>query len=62
MLAAAARVPSEVDERHVAEGLFGAPLEVVRTPRYGIKVPATSDYILERVIEPGCRGCSGSLR
>ncbi len=31
MLAGAARLPYGVDERHVAGGLFGAPLEVVRT-------------------------------
>jgi UbiD family decarboxylase len=53
MLAAAARVPAEVDERDVAGGLMGAPLEVVRTPRYGIRVPASSDYVLEGVIEAG---------
>lgn len=51
MLAASARVPMSVDERHVAGGLFGAPLEVVGTPRYGIQVPATADYVLEGVID-----------
>jgi UbiD family decarboxylase len=51
MLAASARVPMSVDERHVAGGLFGAPLEVVKTPRYGIQVPATADYVLEGVID-----------
>jgi UbiD family decarboxylase len=35
----------------VAGGLFGAPLEVVKTPRYGIQVPATADYVLEGVID-----------
>ncbi|MCY4368368.1 MAG: UbiD family decarboxylase [bacterium] len=52
MLAASARVPMSVDERHVAGGLFGAPLEVVRTPKYRIRVPATADFVLEGVIDP----------
>lgn len=52
MLAASARVPMTVDERDVAGGLFGAPLEVVRTPKYGIRVPATSDFVFEGVIDP----------
>ncbi len=55
MLAASARVPMTVDERHVAGGLFGAPLEVVRSLRYGIRVPATSDYLFEGVIDPDAR-------
>ena len=52
MLAAAARLPYGVDERHVAGGLFGAPLEVVRTPKYGIAVPAHAEFVLEGVIDP----------
>lgn len=52
MLAAAARLPFGVDEREVAGGLFGEPLEVVRTPRYGIAVPAHAEYVLEGVIDP----------
>jgi len=53
MLAASARVPMAVDERHVAGGLFGTPLEVIKTPHYGIEVPATADYVLEGVIDAG---------
>ena len=53
MLAASARLPFGVDERHVAGGLFGAPLQVVRTPRLGIAVPAAAEIVLEGVIEPG---------
>lgn len=52
MLAASARVPMVVDERHVAGGLFGSPLQVASTPRYGIQVPATADFVLEGVIDP----------
>lgn len=59
MLAAAARLPYGVDERQVAGGLFGAPLEVVRTPRYGIKVPAHAEFVLEGVIDPEARADEG---
>lgn len=59
MLAAAARLPYGVDERDVAGGLFGAPLEVVRTPRHGIAVPAHAEFVLEGVIEPGVHAEEG---
>jgi len=59
MLAAAARLPYGVDERHVAGGLFGAPMEVVRTPRHGIAVPAHAEFVLEGVIEPEARAEEG---
>ena len=52
MLAGSARVPFGTDERHVAGGLFCAPLDVVRTPRYGIAVPASAEIVLEGVIDP----------
>lgn len=52
MLAASARVPFGVDERTIAGGLFGAPLELVRTPRYGIGVPANAEFVLEGSIDP----------
>jgi 2,5-furandicarboxylate decarboxylase 1 len=52
MLAASARVPLDVDEREVAGGLFGAPLEVIRTPLHGLRVPASAEYVLEGVIDP----------
>jgi len=52
MLAASARVPMGVDERDIAGGLFGRPLDVVRTPKYGIGVPAAAEYVLEGVIDP----------
>ncbi|MBE7418720.1 MAG: UbiD family decarboxylase [Ideonella sp.] len=59
MLAGAARLPYGVDERRVAGGLFGAPLEVVRTPKYGIAVPAHAEYVLEGVIDPEARAEEG---
>ncbi len=55
MLAASARLPFGVDERDVAGGLLGAPLEVVRTPRYGLRVPAHAEIVLEGVIDPTAR-------
>lgn len=51
MLAASARVGFGVDERQIAGGLFGEPLQVVRTPGYGIGVPATADLVLEGTID-----------
>jgi 4-hydroxy-3-polyprenylbenzoate decarboxylase len=59
MLAGAARLPYGVDERHVAGGLFGAPLEVVRTPKHGIAVPAHAEFVLEGVIDPEARAEEG---
>ncbi|MBS0593310.1 MAG: UbiD family decarboxylase [Proteobacteria bacterium] len=59
MLAGAARLPYGVDERQVAGGLFGAPLEVVRTPKYGIAVPAQAEYVLEGVIDPEAHADEG---
>ena len=52
MLAGAARLPFGVDERHVAGGLLGAPLDVVRTPKHGLAVPAYAEFVLEGVIDP----------
>ncbi|AOE83435.1 UbiD family decarboxylase [Pseudomonas sp. TCU-HL1] len=52
MLAAAARLPYGSDERAVAGGLLGEPLELVRTPRYGIGVPAYAEFVLEGAIDP----------
>lgn len=59
MLAAASRVPFGFDERAIAGGLFGAPLELVRTPRYGIGVPAAAEFVLEGTIDPDARADEG---
>lgn len=59
MLAASARVGYEVDERAVAGGLFGAPLEVVETPKHGIQVPAWADFVLEGTIDPEAHADEG---
>lgn len=52
MLAASARVGFGVDEREIAGGLLQEPLEVVRTPRHGLRVPAAAEVVLEGEIDP----------
>jgi 2,5-furandicarboxylate decarboxylase 1 len=52
MLAASARVGFGVDERRIAGGLMGEPLEVVKTPKYGIGVPAAAEIVLEGTLDP----------
>ncbi|MEV0761856.1 UbiD family decarboxylase [Nocardia sp. NPDC050435] len=59
MLAASARVGYEVDERAIAGGLLGEPLEVVGTPEHGIGVPAWSDFVLEGTIDPAAHAEEG---
>lgn len=59
MMAASARLPFGMDERHVAGGLLGAPLLAVRTPRHGIAVPAGAEYVLEGYIDPAARADEG---
>jgi 4-hydroxy-3-polyprenylbenzoate decarboxylase len=59
MLAASARVPYGTDERDVAGGLLGAPLDVVRTPTHGLKVPAHAEIVLEGTIDPMQRAEEG---
>lgn len=52
MLAASARVAYGVDERAVAGALMQAPLELIRTPRHGIGVPAAAEFVLEGHLDP----------
>ena len=52
MMAASARLGYGADERRVAGGLFGQPLEVVKTPKHGIRVPATAEIVLEGTLDP----------
>lgn len=58
-LAASARVPYTTDERAIAGGLFGRPLEVVKTPRHGIGVPAAAEFVLEGTIDPSAHAEEG---
>ena len=55
MMAASARVAFGADERRIAGGLFGSPLEVIRTPKHGIGVPASAEFVLEGVIDPDAK-------
>jgi 4-hydroxy-3-polyprenylbenzoate decarboxylase len=59
MLAASARLGFLADERSVAGGLMGQPLEVVRTPKYGIRVPACAEFVLEGTIDPEAQSDEG---
>ena len=59
MLAASARVAFGVDEREIAGGLLGEPLEVVRTPRHGLRVPAAAEVVLEGEIDPAAEEDEG---
>lgn len=59
MIAASARLAFGEDERWIAGGLMGAPLEVVRTPKYGIRVPAHAEIVLEGVIDPEAHVAEG---
>ena len=59
MLAASARAPYEADEREIAGGLLGEPLEVVRTPRHGLRVPAAAEVVLEGEIDPAAEQDEG---
>jgi 3-octaprenyl-4-hydroxybenzoate carboxy-lyase Rift-related domain len=52
ILAASARVPYDVDQRLIANGLLDAPFDFLRTPLYGIAVPAAAEIVLEGVIDP----------
>jgi 2,5-furandicarboxylate decarboxylase 1 len=52
MMAASARVAFGFDERRIAGGLMGAPLEVVKTPKHRIAVPASAEIVLEGTLDP----------
>jgi 2,5-furandicarboxylate decarboxylase 1 len=52
MMAASARVAYGFDERRIAGGLFGEPLQVVETPKHGIAVPAFAEIVLEGTLDP----------
>jgi 4-hydroxy-3-polyprenylbenzoate decarboxylase len=55
MLAASARLAFGADERRIAGGLLGSPLEVIRTPKYGIGVPAAAEIVLEGTLDPDAK-------
>lgn len=53
LMAAAAKVPLEVDELAVAGALRGSPVPLVRCRTIDIEVPATAEIVLEGEIRPG---------
>ncbi|MDQ2067904.1 UbiD family decarboxylase [Xinfangfangia sp. CPCC 101601] len=59
MIAASARLAFGEDERSIAGGLLGEPLKVVRTPKYGLRVPAYAEMVLEGVIDPEAHVAEG---
>ena len=52
-------MPFGADERAIAGGLFGAPLQLVRTPSHGIGVPAAAEFVLEGTIDPDAHAEEG---
>jgi UbiD family decarboxylase len=50
-----AKVPYGVDEYHVAGGLRGAPVKLVRCETIDVEVPASSEIVIEGVTVPGER-------
>jgi 2,5-furandicarboxylate decarboxylase 1 len=52
MIAASARLAYGADERRIAGGLLGEALEMVRTPKHGIGVPAAAEIVLEGTLDP----------
>lgn len=59
MMAASARVAFGVDERAIAGALMQEPLEVVRTPKHGIGVPAHAEFVLEGHLDPEAHVAEG---
>ena len=55
MMAASARIAYGADERRIAGGLMGEPLEVVNTPKHGIRVPAAAEFVLEGTLDPDAK-------
>ena len=49
-------VPVDVEEYHIAGGLRGAPVEIVKSPLHGLPIPARGEIVLEGeipLITPG---------
>jgi UbiD family decarboxylase len=54
-----AKVPYGVDEYHVAGGLRGAPVALVRCETIDVEVPAMAEIVIEGVTVPGERVADG---
>jgi 2,5-furandicarboxylate decarboxylase 1 len=59
LLASQAITSFGVDESQIAGALLGEPLRVVSSPRYGIRVPACAEFLLEGVLLANVRGPEG---
>lgn len=58
-IASQARAPYAQDELHVAGGLGGEPVELVRCKTIDVEVPADSEIVIEGVTIPGERALDG---
>jgi UbiD family decarboxylase len=58
-IAAAAQLPIDEDELELAGALMGKPIGVVPAETVDIMVPASSELVLEGVLEPGMREDEG---
>ncbi|HXG52587.1 MAG TPA: UbiD family decarboxylase [candidate division Zixibacteria bacterium] len=54
-----AKVPYGIDEYHIAGGLRGAPVELVRCETIDVEVPARAEIVIEGVTVPGERVADG---
>jgi len=54
-----AKVPFGVDEFHVAGGLRGAPVKLVKCETIDVEVPAASEIVIEGITLPGERVADG---
>ncbi len=52
-MAAIAPLPENMDERLLAAYLMGRPLDVVKRPGSGHRVPAQAEFVLEGEVQPG---------
>lgn len=55
------RTPPNVDEFHIAGGLRGEPLEMVKCQSIDIEVPATSEVVFEGFVRPDHRQIEGGF-
>ncbi len=54
-----AMLPDRTEERDIAGGLMGSPLELVRCETVDLEVPANSEIVLEGYLPPGERRAEG---
>ncbi len=59
VVASQAKVPYGIDEFHVAGGLRGAPVKLVKCETIDVEVPALAEVIIEGVTVPGERVADG---